>query len=137
MLYNTEGKSIVYFIGVRYGLIKIGYSTNFQKRLWTLQCASPVELEVFTWVEAPQSLEAYYHRRFADSRERGEWFKRTPELTQEINRLKGLHRRRGLEDRMAEHRRLLKEWGVTGDAVTRSENVVSIFGPTRWEASHG
>lgn len=79
---------VVYFIGSMRGeLVKIGYATDLANRMRHLQTGSPVKLEVLAAVIGGIGLEREYHRRFAEFREHGEWFRRTPEVRAEILRL--------------------------------------------------
>ncbi len=68
-------------------LIKIGSSHNFKGRLCSLQTSSPAELAVLRITEGGRDLESELHGRFADDRSRGEWFRPSPELFAEIERL--------------------------------------------------
>lgn len=56
------------------GLYKIGFSINPYKREKTLQAEDP-ELEMITFFEADQSVEAEIHRKLKSKRVRGEYFK--------------------------------------------------------------
>lgn len=76
-----------YFIGGEEGPIKIGYAENLEKRFKAIQSCSPVVLSVLAWTGGGIFAEMEYHERFASSRLHGEWFERTPELIQEIERL--------------------------------------------------
>lgn len=78
---------IIYFIGPRDGLVKIGFTGDLPIRLKRLQCGSPVPLYVIASVEGPMTLEREYHARFKRAREHGEWFLRTVDVEAEIDRL--------------------------------------------------
>ena len=59
------------------GLIKIGVTNNIKRRISQLECATGCELEtVFCSVVADNTkeIEKELHQRFADFRQRGEWF---------------------------------------------------------------
>jgi hypothetical protein len=58
------------------GLIKIGIADDVQKRIKTLNLASPVPLELVAsfFVSNAMSVEGELHRHFSDKRVRGEWF---------------------------------------------------------------
>jgi hypothetical protein len=56
------------------GNIKIGKSTNLEKRMVDLRCAVP-DLELLCWVpDAEPELEADLHKRWKDFAAGGEWF---------------------------------------------------------------
>lgn len=55
--------------------VKIGYSDNIRRRLVTLRISSPSHLHFIGWIDGDRSIETELHRRFADDRVRGEWFK--------------------------------------------------------------
>lgn len=60
--------------------IKIGYAKNVAQRLAEHQCSSPYELRLIRAVPGPRPLEREMHRRFAEDRLRGEWFKPSTDL---------------------------------------------------------
>ncbi len=66
------------------GFVKIGYSANVQTRLKDLQTASPFELRVIGTMAGTEEDERAIHQRFRHLHERGEWFRRDPELMQAI-----------------------------------------------------
>lgn len=67
----------VYFIGeAPYAeLVKVGWTTNVQKRLGELQCGNPRELWLLGYARAPRVEEYRAHNRLASYRDRGEWFR--------------------------------------------------------------
>jgi len=69
-------------------LIKIGYSTNVQSRIASLQTGNGSKLK-FLW-ETPGSMkdERALHQRFSSYREEGEWFRPTRELLVHIAKLR-------------------------------------------------
>lgn len=76
-----DGDERVYFILNRIsGRIKIGKSFDVDKRLASLQTASPDPLELLGSVPSWLHTEAELHARFAALREHGEWFRDDPEL---------------------------------------------------------
>ena len=78
---NYEGVSCVYFVQAKkMGLIKIGYSTNVQKRLGALSTGCPDALELLCVVKGDQKLESKVHQKFAEDRVKGEWFNPSPGL---------------------------------------------------------
>lgn len=79
----------IYFIGPEQGVVKIGFTNDLKQRLRRLQCGSPVPLYVLAAIEGqPQTLEREYHERFKAAREHGEWFLRTIDVNEEIERLR-------------------------------------------------
>lgn len=84
---SVEEKYCVYFIQMMHGdnPIKIGITVNIFDRLRRLQHAHAYELKVIAVIPGKgRETESELHRRFADSRLRGEWFRRTPELLEFI-----------------------------------------------------
>ncbi|WP_097982832.1 GIY-YIG nuclease family protein [Streptomyces sp. f150] len=67
--------NVVYVIGdSRSGVVKIGTTSNLQRRLSGLQTGSAYELRVLWSFGGGAELEAHLHRRFADRQMVGEWF---------------------------------------------------------------
>ena len=60
---------------------KIGYSNSVGRRSYevALQTPEPVQLVHSITTDDPAGIEAYWHRRFADRRTNGEWFRLTSE----------------------------------------------------------
>lgn len=92
-VYGLEGEALnrsrvhcVYFIlNSENNAIKIGRARDIEKRLRSLQTASPVELELLKTLQVEsesqaQVLERELHCRFEHLRLKGEWFKAEPEL---------------------------------------------------------
>lgn len=72
----------VYFVEAATGLIKIGVATDPDGRLRALRTMSPVSLRlVLTIPGVGAAGEIELHRRFAEHRSHGEWFRPAPELT--------------------------------------------------------
>lgn len=68
----------------RTDLVKIGYSGRSMISRWRgVECASGVNLNpVMLWaVSGPREIEQSLHQRFAEHRERGEWFQSDPVMT--------------------------------------------------------
>jgi hypothetical protein len=80
----------VYFIqGVSGGCVKIGYTTNIQDRLKTLQTGSPIKLKVLYLIEgATPEQEKELHKKFNKYHSHGEWFHPHPALLAYIEGLK-------------------------------------------------
>lgn len=69
-------KGRVYFIqAASGGPIKIGYSTNVEGRLQTLQIASSQRLELLVSIPGSRATEAMIHHEFRSGRLEGEWFR--------------------------------------------------------------
>ena len=84
-----EQKSYVYFLlDKSNGAVKIGTTTNPNKRLKTIQCGHSQPLEILKVVEGGYELEAELHKKFVDYKILGEWFKVHKNLTSYIKTLK-------------------------------------------------
>jgi hypothetical protein len=62
----------------RYGSdYKIGYTKSLNKRARQIQIELPAETVLIHAIltDDPVGIESYWHKRFADKRTRGEWFK--------------------------------------------------------------
>lgn len=81
ILPDYEGVGCVYFVQARQmKLIKIGYSSNVQKRLKALSTGCPDGLDLLCVIKGDQKLEGKIHQRFAADRVKGEWFKPSPSI---------------------------------------------------------
>lgn len=67
--------------------VKIGVSGDIKSRLNQLQTANPLPLKLLLSVEYGQGLEIHYHNKFKHSRVKGEWFRLTPDIIEEIELL--------------------------------------------------
>lgn len=72
-------ESAVYFVAVR-GYIKIGWTTDWRGRISNLQVSNPEPIEVLLILGRPQVFERTMHRKFAEHRATGEWFKDHPDI---------------------------------------------------------
>lgn len=71
----------VYFITCReQGICKIGTAQNPKARRSSLQTASPAKLVLEATLPGDQELERHFHKRFAEYRLSGEWFKLNDDL---------------------------------------------------------
>lgn len=64
----------VYFIRGN-NLIKIGFATNIDRRMRSLQCSSSERLTLMGFIPGSPLLEKQLHNRFDSLREWGEWFR--------------------------------------------------------------
>lgn len=81
----------VYFItekGRTDGPVKIGVTADLTKRLNGLQTGHHRELQVIATLEGGRETEAYLHEMLARWRIRGEWYSRTAEVEEAIERAK-------------------------------------------------
>ena len=79
----------VYFVeAVSTGLVKIGWTSNLEKRLYALRRGNAVELVLLKCIPGDRAVEAALHRRFRAYRVRGEWFRVDP-LRSDIDALTG------------------------------------------------
>lgn len=77
----------VYFVeteGTEPAFVKIGYSTDFTKRLGHLRTACPFPLKFWFAVEGSFDLEKMFHKRFELDHWHGEWFVKSAVMTQFI-----------------------------------------------------
>jgi len=78
-------KGFIYFIqGECGGPIKIGYTTDLEQRLKSLQTGYPDRLELLLAFPANPNYEKAIHKQFEEYRLNGEWFKPTPEVLKKI-----------------------------------------------------
>ena len=86
--YLKEHKDIqgVYLIQAENGLIKIGKTTDINKRFVSLQSASPYELKLIGFIKTfnESELEASLHDKYKRKCIRGEWFKLDSQDIEEI-----------------------------------------------------
>lgn len=67
------------------GKLKIGFTAeDAQRRLYELQMASPVKLELLATTESTMQREFELHRKFAARRSHGEWFEDCPGIRAEF-----------------------------------------------------
>lgn len=80
--WRAQPQSSVYFLrDASRPAIKIGRSTNVEKRIRQLESQVGRRLQLLATVPGGSAQEAKLHRRFADARLEGEWFSEVDELT--------------------------------------------------------
>lgn len=85
---RPAAESYVYFIREgRRGLIKIGYSKRVHARVRGLSAQSGRAMRLLAAMPGGKPEEQELHRRFADARVLGEWFRPHPELLAEIKKV--------------------------------------------------
>jgi hypothetical protein len=74
---TSSGYGFVYLVHGHRGEYKIGRTNLVDRRLVELGATAAIEYELVHEIKTddPVGVEAYWHRRFADKRMRGEWFK--------------------------------------------------------------
>jgi len=74
---TPDAEGYIYAIEANRGQVKIGMAAEPRQRLSGLQTGSPVELTLLAAgaAEKPKAAEKELHRRYADDRIRGEWFR--------------------------------------------------------------
>lgn len=83
---SKKGMSgFIYFIqGISGGPIKIGYTTDLENRLKTLQTGYPDRLEYLLAFPGSPEHEKALHKQFAQYRLNGEWFNPDPKVLERI-----------------------------------------------------
>jgi hypothetical protein len=76
---NEIAKGDLYFIQCDHA-VKIGRTTNIVNRLANMQVNSPHEINCLLLLKGQGKNEKAWHKRFAELRIRGEWFRLTEEL---------------------------------------------------------
>lgn len=61
-------------------LVKIGFSSDPERRVKSMRTQCPFPIEVLACVEGDRVREKLFHRKFRHLRTSGEWFKKTPEV---------------------------------------------------------
>jgi hypothetical protein len=84
---DKESKDRVYFVQAG-EYIKIGYTSNIQKRLDSLQTGQPLEIKCLCLIKGDRRVESSLHKKFGEYRVRREWFSMSDELMQYIQTLK-------------------------------------------------
>jgi hypothetical protein len=66
---------MIYFIGFKTTHIKIGYTSDLNRRIKELQTGCPFKLKVLATMQGDSQTEAGLHLMFASKRAVGEWFR--------------------------------------------------------------
>lgn len=108
----------VYYLRAGNGAIKIGYSSNTNKRFSSISTASPLELELVAQEEGGLKLEKKRHEQFKSDSIRGEWFYPSRTLNKHIKKLNGNYHPMPYVDhveyyRLSEKEEKLREWFAT------------------------
>ena len=69
-------------------LVKIGFSRSVEDRMKSLQAGSPVMLALIAAAAGRICYEKRIHRLLLTSQSHGEWFRRTPQVLEVIQRIK-------------------------------------------------
>jgi hypothetical protein len=126
--------------------IKIGYSNTPELRVDQLRRGGKAQkptdgisptIRLLTYIEGGQELERKLHARFAESRDCGEWFFITDELTALVNEMTEHQARRQVEVHNSYYQWAVKEHGWPEatfdlDAFTQKQ-VQSIRAGLRWD----
>lgn len=66
----------IYLIGAENGLVKIGISSNVERRIVRIRLISPVAIKLLFSIPVPNavSVERELHKQFSHKRQHGEWF---------------------------------------------------------------
>jgi len=76
----------VYVIGnIEFGFVKIGYSTNPNKRLSGIQTGCPFKLEILKVYNGNLQLEKALHKKYKEYNTNGEWFRLEGKLKESLN----------------------------------------------------
>lgn len=90
-LLKVINNNYVYFIGnIEYKIVKIGFSSNPQNRLKSLQTGCPYKLKILKKIEGNSHLEKDYHKIFKDFNMEGEWFELRGELLDFVNKTQNI-----------------------------------------------
>lgn len=76
---RPEQPKLVYLMEAG-GRVKIGISTDPERRRQSMQTGCPVRLRLLATIPGGAAVEAEMHARFAEHRKHGEWFEDVPEI---------------------------------------------------------
>lgn len=114
-------------------MVKIGYADVVSNRLRTLQCASPHTLTLIGSISGGYDVEAAWHKCHRADRVRGEWFKASRRLTDEI--ACAIHRETGvLMDRcvVSDARKVAEKFGTLVEYKVGLDVCRRLLGPGKW-----
>lgn len=98
---SASPECFVYFIQCApFGPVKIGSSANPANRIRDIQTASPHELRLLCVAVGSERDEKALHAVFAQERIRGEWFRPSERLMNEIDRIASMERKLGRDPLM-------------------------------------
>lgn len=95
------------------GPVKIGYTSDFRRRLSQYQVGSPAAIQTVALFDGDRTVEAAIHERLSAHRLRGEWFSPAPEVLDHLaaqtpvtptRKNRGAPKTMGLSDGEARHR---------------------------------
>ena len=73
---DAAREGTVYFLlGRKTSLLKIGFATDLDSRISTIQAMSPDVLDLVKTIPGTIQIEKELHKNFAEYREHGEWFR--------------------------------------------------------------
>lgn len=83
---RRRAAAFVYLFRAENGLVKIGKTVNIQQRFKSIHTMSPIDIEVFAFLETEMADELEYelHIEFDVDRVKGEWFNLSDEDLQYI-----------------------------------------------------
>jgi len=76
---------MIYFLKDENNYVKIGFSTNVIRRIYSLRTSSPYKTEVLLIIKGDYEQEQELHKKFKDSFHSGEWFLFSKEIESFIN----------------------------------------------------
>lgn len=83
---KREEKGQIYVIGnLNFGLIKIGFSKNPERRKKGIQTGCPFEVSVLVTFEGDKKTEKMLHHKYRKYNTSGEWFKYEGELKEHLS----------------------------------------------------
>lgn len=91
-----DAPSHIYFI-YSGGLVKIGFSTNWRKRVESVCQGCPEHAEMIMVMTGDRQMEAGYHALFGEYRVRGEWFRCEGKMREFLHRFTTPEGRENLE----------------------------------------